>query len=449
MLARPFVSLIGIFHYSSAINLESWENENDIKTWLQPQVEQLYRKHLLQCGSDCENISTTLARRSQGMLLWARLVIQYLSNRSLSPRERRDVIFDAEILDGINNLYDKILGTLGSALGIQRSKIHRIFQVMVVAPTRLTLLELRQFIATVPGRVTRSDDLIVNLEDALPVMCGALVEMDRNGYVQFIHSSFREYLIDQHFSASAFTVDCVGASLMVSTLCISYVTYDIPRGQITRKQTEVASDYHELLSKEFPLLKYATLWLSHGRIDPEVSIRESQAASKQDIRSHLERLLDMSSAWLNQRLCVTAWIECSYFYRYKPTIAPFMSMLLRIGGQFARENTQFARFLQSLDKLEKDLSCLREEWSQILFEEPSAIWTSTVTAFNTSMFWLEALDTKITTLNTGGKDYEMRVSGGDSRGTKSILLKSQTSEDGLLVGSALVIPSRFRCTTAF
>lgn len=62
----------------------------------------------------------------------------------------------------------------------QQHKAHRIFQVMAISRNLFTLPKLRQIVATTPGRVTREEDLIVDFEKCLPIMCKSLVEYERN-----------------------------------------------------------------------------------------------------------------------------------------------------------------------------------------------------------------------------------------------------------------------------
>jgi hypothetical protein len=121
LLGRPHINVSDLSGHCN-IDLEPWQNVNDIKIYLQLKIGHLHRNQLLPKGSDCDEVSITLACRAQGMFLWARLVVQHLSNKSLSPRERRDVIFDAEMLDGIDGLYDKILGTLIITSLLQRPR---------------------------------------------------------------------------------------------------------------------------------------------------------------------------------------------------------------------------------------------------------------------------------------------------------------------------------------
>lgn len=98
-------------HYTT-LGLKPWQNVNDIWIYFQPGIDCIQQDGLLPTGSNLEDIVTTLLIRAQGMFLWARLVIRYLSNVWLSPRERIDSISHDTRLDGLENVYGRILGIL-------------------------------------------------------------------------------------------------------------------------------------------------------------------------------------------------------------------------------------------------------------------------------------------------------------------------------------------------
>jgi hypothetical protein len=246
-------------------------------------------------------------------------------------------------------------------------------------------------------------------------------------------------LVNWEHPNPTFAVDYAEASLMTLMICLSYLIYDISRGKITEK--EMARDYHYLqyLLESFPLLRYSILWLD--QVGHNFRGRESQNSSQQELSINAGRLLEIASTWLRQKLCVTAWIESNYFYNCEPRVSPLISIPTLVSEQYTRGNSQLSGILQSLGNLEKDLGYLRNEWNRVLFDEPSAIWTSTITAFTKSMFWSEALEAKVTALTSKDKHQDIGKTGSRTRGPKSILLKSQNPENGSSVGSVVLIPS--------
>ncbi|KAK8078858.1 hypothetical protein PG994_002665 [Apiospora phragmitis] len=294
-LGRPSVDLSPGMEHCGTVLLKPWENESDIRIYLQPKVISLHRAKLLPATSDCNEFVLALATRAQGMFLWAKLVIHYLADKSLTPRERHDAIHSAEILDGIENLYSKILQLLSQTSEVRKRKIKRIFQVMVATQSPLHISELQRMVAVVPGRVTTEDDLIADFEVALPLMVGALVELDSQGSVLFIHSSFRDYLLGiDDSNTSGFAIEALEATLVLMSICISYLTYDILRSRIT--DAEWSEDYRKSLKQSFPLLRYAIHIVStfHNIESPGLNRSHARAGIS------INQLIETASNWLDE-----------------------------------------------------------------------------------------------------------------------------------------------------
>jgi hypothetical protein len=420
-LGRPNCEPLCGYDSYTAVNLEPWQNANDIRLYLQPEIECLEKDRLLPQASSIEDIVTTLAVRAQGMFLWARLVVRYLSNAWLSPAERIDTIFDDPMLDGLENLYGKILAILEQAHPAQKEKVHRIFQAMAISRTPFTLPELRQIVAIKPGRVTREVDFIVDFEKCLPIMCAALVECGSNGTVRFIHSSFRDFLVETRYHRdSPLAVTKQSSWLTLTTICLSYLTYDIPRGPITT--TKSKNEQHALISKSFPLLRYGIMRLrqdDQDLFDTNASILKEEVHKAGDI-------LQALGEWIKQKLCVTAWVEANFYSQQVPTMEPLISMMSIWHIRYEAHRSRISALLSPFLQLEQD---------------PCAIWTSTITAFTKSTFWFTQADTKVTCLGEKPRTPVKDRGEGDSTPTM-ILVKSQTSINKRFHATIHVIPSK-------
>ncbi|KAI1860152.1 hypothetical protein JX265_010076 [Neoarthrinium moseri] len=437
LLGRPNIEPPRSVKPLMVVSLESWRNSTDIRAYLQPEVDCLFPNGLFPNNSNLDDIVTTLSTRAQGMFLWAKLIIRYLSNTWLSPRERINAIFNDAILDELDNLYGEILSVLERADPTQVNKARRVFQAMVVARAPLTLQELRHIVAINPGQVTREDDFIVDFEQCLPVMCGALVEYASNESVSFIHSSLRDYLLlGRQSRHSIFGLTRQSSWLMLTTVCLSYLTYDIPRGPITT--TPYTAEQRALVSKTFPLLQFAVA--QSNRYDRDIFDVDMGSSGDEDDRK-FEGLLSVLTHWIEERRAVTAWIEASFSYWQLPSIQPLISMIELSQKMYSSIRLQVDSVISSLSQLEQDLAQLRDEWTGVLLEEPSAMWTSTVTAFAKSSYWTHQNDTSIKPLGNHSSTCSdsQRGSGEESR---MILIKSQTSSDRLFNASIYVKPSR-------
>ncbi|KAF3025563.1 hypothetical protein E8E14_011236 [Neopestalotiopsis sp. 37M] len=426
----------------TAVSLEPWQNFNDIQMYLRPEIECLKDDELLPESKNVDDIVTRLAERAQGMFLWARLVVRYLSNAWLSPGERADAISDDTMLDGLENLYGKIIAILERGPTTQQEKVHRIFQVIATSRTPFTLEELRQIVAVKVGQVTLRENLIVDFQNCLPVMCGALVECDSAGHVHFIHSSFRDYVSEsKYLHGSPLAITKQSSWLTLTTICLSYLTYDIPVRSFAA--TVLPSKRRKMIAEYFPLLRYGVHWIQQH--DPEI-FHSSLPIVKGEVDT-VNGVLQALAGWIKQNFCVTAWIEANFTFQQPPTLEPLISMINIWLLRYDALHTQADRVLSLYLRLEADLHRLRSDWTEVLLREPCAIWTSTITAFTKSSFWASQEDTIVTHLGErlpNGFENDTL----DNRATSAILLKSQTAADKKTHSTIYVIPSSHYIHTA-
>jgi hypothetical protein len=414
----------------TVISLDPSQNTNDIRSYLQPEIECLKDDNLLPKSSDTEDIVTSLAYRAQGMFLWARLIVRFLSHDWLSPSERADAIFHDHMLDGLENLYGKIIATLERVHPAQQEKVHRIFQVIAIRKTPFDLPELRQIVAVKLGRVTREEDLIVDFQKCLPIMCGALVECDSSGHVRFIHSSFREYIFEgKYLRDSRLAITKQSSWLTLTAICISYLTYDIPKAAMTTSAS--LKSQRAMIARGFPLLQYG---LTRVQEQDDDHFHRDIPASKDEL-DRARGILQALENWVNQRLCVNAWIEASFLYQQLPTVEPLITMMEIWCERYEPHSVQTDKIISMYRRLEQDLAELRNDFAQVLFLEPSAIWTSIITSFIKSSFLETRNDTVITHL---GEKPRSPLDGNRAM----TLIKSQTSADKMTHAIIHVIPSR-------
>jgi hypothetical protein len=251
LLGRPNVELPMWFSHLS-IYLDRSLNLSDIKLYLEPRVLQLLERKLFPVGTSAQEMVDMLASRAEGMFLWAFLFMQYLGCRSISPKERLEAIFTPSLIEGLDGVYGKILGTLDRAYSKEKANVRKIFELIAIAAYPLRVEELQTAIAIEPGNVTDSLSLIVDFEEAIPIMGGALVEVQRDKTVRFIHSSFRDFLAT--ISAGTFMIDERKANNRCSTLCLSYFIHDLPSS--TLYQIGHGAGAFDM-KRAFPFIEYA------------------------------------------------------------------------------------------------------------------------------------------------------------------------------------------------
>lgn len=434
LLSRPTVQLPDRFPHLS-LHLDQTWNLSDIKLFIRPKVAQLHGRRLLPPNLGTDEVVESLSSRAEGMFLWAYLMMSYLGCRALSPKEREDAIVSPKFTEGLDDVYDKICGILDRGYPKEKNRVRHIFEIIYIATRPLQVSELEVALAIVPGAQTDPANIIVDLEETLPIICGALVDVHTNRTVRFVHSSFRDFLVAPYrWRHGAFlTVQERRSHVLLSTACLSYIAYDLPSTSICRA---ISAKDRATAKASFPFIEYALYWTEHAAQGFDVSSRPDEKLET-TVEDDFYTLL---TKFLNRPLSVTVWIESSWIFQSDPSLSRLLSgydpttslepVSLMTTGSLA---------MTMVRELEGQLKSLSAEWKHLLRKDPQAIWGHSVTAFSRSSFWFHTKDTIVSSLvpTEAAGSYQ---SGSTDR---PIVVKSQVSECGHELGVVLVIPSRY------
>ncbi|KAE8440439.1 hypothetical protein EG329_007605 [Mollisiaceae sp. DMI_Dod_QoI] len=170
--------------------------------------------------------------RASGTFLWAKLLVSYLNSNALTPQERHTTLANAQLLEGLDGLYNEILCMLHRCYGREKSVAADIFKWLSASLHALHTKVLHTALAIIPGSPTSKLQYLSNFPESIPNITCALVEVDHEGVVKFIHLSLKEYLesadtAKRHPEFSLFNKNEVNQYLAIR--CLSYVIHDIPR----------------------------------------------------------------------------------------------------------------------------------------------------------------------------------------------------------------------------
>jgi hypothetical protein len=433
ILGRPNVELPVRFQHF-LIHLTQSSNLEDIKIYLEPQMFLMQNRRLIPEDVPIATLVDTLAARAEGIFLWAWLMIQYLSCRALSPKERLATIFEEVSIGGLDDMYEKILRVLDRGYAKEKASIRMIFEIVAICFRPVLATELQIALAITPGKVTETSSFIVEFEDSLPIICGAVVEIQSDKSVRFIHSSFREFLVSSSDSTyrGSFTVNERAAHIRCATKCLSYLIYDLPSSPLSMK-TDISSAKD--LKVTFPFIEYGQQWVKHvasGFRNEDVSPNEVEAGLHDEFYGILAK-------FINRPLTVTVWIEASRTYGLIPSLQPLITLRSNQSSLAASASLLNSGNLvvTLLEELATELERLNEDWGHLLKKHPSAIWKPSITAFSRSSYWFQTKDTTVSSLLPS--EAVGSFQGGTSR---SVLILSQLSRAEDELGIVLVLPSR-------
>ena len=118
-----------------------------------------------------------------------------LRSPGLSPRDCHLILEEANLLEGLEGLYSGMLSLIGrKSPRSGRITTGKIFKRIVGSPYPLSASTLHTALAIDPGYATVDDQYLVNYPDCIAHITCALVEINADGSLGFIHLSFREYL---------------------------------------------------------------------------------------------------------------------------------------------------------------------------------------------------------------------------------------------------------------
>lgn len=452
VFSRPEIA-VPVFWKSAAtvLRLGSRENTNCIQRFVRPRIEQMEQSGLLPSGISVENLTSTISDRANSLFLWAKLMIVYLECPALSPRARLQTINERHLIEGLDQMYTRILEFIGKKFLPQQEAAFKTFQWLVAAHRPVHFLELQAALAIQTGQSTNSSDYIMNFQQSIVTICGSLVDVRNDGIVQFIHLSVKEFLTQRPSSSGTkspgvFHIDVPTAHFLLASSCLSYLQYDVPArplsgsSKITPNKAQVR--------KQLPLLSYSVNWW----------INASEGFSMLHTSGHvpfqlvLTIFLPLLERFLESKPSVTVWVESTWLLSRTPRLRTLSQRMVTWSSKFSRLlGTEYSSSVERLLRTGKDiadlnldLEHLNAEWSRVLSVNPTELWEPSINAFQFSRF-LVRTDTSDITWATAPGDVTCQNSnlGTDDHSAHGMVLLSKVSRDGSLIGSIRLIPPSY------
>lgn len=217
------------------------------------------------------SVLETLQSHSNGMFLWAALMIKDLKSKS-SVYEIQDAL--RALPEGLDKMYESILRRLHRSLKPSPKELGlRVLQWVVCATRPLRLQELEEALKlehTVEKSLFGFDYALLYTERDIELACGSLLTV-RSGTVQLVHLSAGEFLQDPFIRLNIddalhqYLVDVPSVSARIASHCVSYLlSRCAPPEVLSPHESRTAKDDVDHLKQRLPLLDYACFnWLKH------------------------------------------------------------------------------------------------------------------------------------------------------------------------------------------
>lgn len=399
--------------------LSDGQNEVDIESYITSHLNQLADQGYFGINMD-RSLFQDVASRSNGMFLWASLLLKYLGSTSLAPEERRSILEHSNLLQGLEPLYNGIFSTLDKKIGRDKNLAVDVIRWLSLSIRRLCVPGLQVALRFDLKRANGEGVNLTKLTESLTRSTCGLVEI-ANCNVTFTHSSVKEYLQSSACQSPDFSLlDESAAHGHLAARCLTFLASEIPKKPLQRLQPYIQpaaplathsglsirtgssrdSGYRSMSSSSdtdgissetapapafdanIPFLRYATLcWPIHltralSGIRTPNSLPTSPSSPSADSPSHIPWLSPLSN-FLANRIAITTWAEASWRYNFSPNLSRLLPLLINLKSEIppATVDGRDIRWtVQGLRDSSDALNELREKWGARLRENPSLIW---------------------------------------------------------------------------
>ncbi|KAJ5198246.1 uncharacterized protein N7498_007363 [Penicillium cinerascens] len=409
----------------------------DIARYLECQLERLVEDEMLPENADVSSLMKNLVHGADGMFLWANLMISYLRSPVLTPSRRCQTIKDIIMPEGLEAMYERIVGLIQSHKKVERDLASQVFMWLIYAKQRLNARQLRSVVMEHEG------DMIVQerqASDFIPIItyaCGGLVESRNAGadeYVDFIHLSAREYFHQVGgYSSSSTLLHCLIPPKEIANL---YLTRKCFCELMQNPGLEVG------LSSSFTgyAVGFAMVHLSETRGYLSTPFFSTNLEWQRNAQAMTQACRD----FLQSPAAVSTWIE--RIYRYSKFMSDNIHSPLGLDSittwiewaDLTLINFPFTEKLKSLVSCLKafiaDMQSLILHWDTKLKLDPTLIWDE-VSAFLQSPFLQPSRGTTVSSLNFKQPDNNIPAA------SRSLCTISSTSSDCTQTGVLGIWPS--------
>ena len=313
----------------------------DIQSYAEEQVMQLN----LEDDYTCQYVMTTVMEKSLGCFLWVKLVLKELGDAHL--RSSIEQILE-DVPEGMDPLYSRTLDLMSKQIpGNRKGLIQAILTWVMCAVRPLTLAELQSALAIDIG------EEIYRLRQALDSMCSQLVFVDTKDFVQPVHATAREYLLEN--LESEWAVSRVKGSTRLLETCLKYLT-----GQemmMPRNRRTISSQNNK--QEKSPFAFYASVAFSDH-------LRTATASSDQLLVLLAKFLQTNVLAWID-------WVVSEYrSVRHLTAAAKSLKIFL---DRRTKYKSPLGKEFSTTDAWSIDLERIATRFGKSLMSSPPAIYS--------------------------------------------------------------------------
>jgi flagellar biosynthesis GTPase FlhF len=417
----------------------------DIGLYLKRKVASLKEETLLPPSADVDNLVANLEIGADGMFLWARLMMRYLSSPALSKQQRLKIIRDVTFPEGLEAMYDRIGALIENGFEVEKDLAKQVVIWLAFAKRQITTRELQEAVQSDEDDAeTGEEEQLSDFIQRVVMTCAGLVEIENmydpvqrrsTDFFRFIHLSAKEYFSGEEGVRAShdkghFLMNPCQANILITRTCLEYLTFALP-AQPLGGDVGCSANQRQLV-QAFPLSIYAALhWSEH--LVQGVPIDDSDSS----IREMFNSMLHSLSRFLGGELVLMAWIEALYICGGSPvsTHLDKWSHCVEFHSIPGAEEVEVKDILEDVKELSRYLRELDDFWGAKLVKNPECIWEEVV-AFTPCRLLARTRAVQVHSLVADPPDD-------DYLSTTNLCKLSKASSNGLLAAVVSIWPSRY------
>jgi hypothetical protein len=443
LLSRVNVaSLNRLVPKSSQLAIDRSATSDDIRMYLTTQVDLMIDEELIPQTADLVDLVDHLVKGADGMFLWAKLMNTYLNSPALTPAMRMRTINTVILPEGLESMYNRILGLIAQGGRTEQDLARRIIMWLTHAIRPLNFIELHE--ALTMGEETsdsKYSNRFTDLRETISVVCGGLVEYYAGPSWQggtsfrFIHLSVREYFATSLSFANGIVPSNYLAHSILTRSCLQHLIAISPKEQWSVEQGALVKSFKA----------YAVYhWMDH-LAEISVQLSHSGVRNLPDFEDTVDQIVPTLDKFLETPTAISLWVDAYYSLTSQPLLnlmykhprfeqlQRFMTWTSCLPDQM-KFSTQLRELCQKLHAFAFDMKVVIESWGEKLLQSPSTIWDE-VSAFVKSPFLAGSSATIVTSLASNKPENSASSS-------NALCTISSTASNGKLNGVLSIWPSR-------
>ncbi|KAK7190286.1 hypothetical protein PSPO01_04007 [Paraphaeosphaeria sporulosa] len=428
--------------------------EPDIQLYATLKLQELMQSKLIPANEDLNLMVDRMVVGSDGMFLWARLMIEYLKLPVLQPRKRVKILLNLSTPERLDDMYDRIMSHISRLNTTEQHLAAWIFAFLAYARTEISAEELRESSRLVYTDTEEEANDEDHFESSVIVSCACLVTKDTSrkpALFRFMHTSVRDFLARAKTNVPReIAFSAAESHARIARVCIQYLhtvmlSYPLSTG---REDNQKSS-----LTNRYPLSEYVSVhWIHHL----QMALKLPCSPDRLD-PLHNQKLTELATtvlAFLSAPTQISIWLEAVYLFGHATHAgaSPKRQIELCISPQIKSlavcANTAQRSFEKTPELSPKDVWDqlpqlaefwfeLNREWGEQLIQYPSCIWTE-CPAFNPNPWLHPTNEMKVHSLTTDKDDPLLSP----NLSTTSLKTVSKTSSDGVHIAVLGIWPSR-------